>query len=54
MGNLEAKYEKLEERVHKLEDENISKDSAQAMVMGEFSEQIKIEKNIECYEFQDT
>ena len=36
--------------MHKLEDEKISKDSAQAMVKGELSEKNKIE----CYVFQGT
>ena len=39
VGNVEAKYEKMEERVQPLEVETIAKDSAQAMVKGELSEQ---------------
>ena len=46
VGNVEAKYENLEERMHKLEDEKISKDSVQAMVKEELSEQKEIEKRI--------
>ena len=40
--NVEAKYENLEERVHPLEVEKISKDSAKAMVKGELSEQKRL------------
>ena len=52
MGNVEAIYEDLEARVHKIEDEKMSKDDVKTVVKEDLLEQKEVEKrklNVMCY-----
>ena len=57
VGNVEAKYEDLEERVHKIEDEKISKDDVKTVVKEELLEQKEVEKrklNVMCFNIPES
>ena len=52
MGNVEAIYEDFEVRVHKIEDEKMSKDDVKTVVKEDLLEQKEVEKrklNVMCY-----